>query len=132
MLFVLLKVLNISMTGMIEKLFAELDRPLNAPVKREILVVFARGVAIRCRAGSRRDRLSSSCLHAEVSFKSPTHLDKREEVELVTDVAIGVRVVETEGCNEIKRAIGKWIAFIRIVVLIFRKRVVPLKLISSC
>ena len=79
--------------------FVELDRPLNAPVKREVLVVFARGVAIRCRASSRRDRLGRSSLHAEVSFKSPTHLDKRKEVELVTDVAIRQRVVETAGCS---------------------------------
>ena len=30
----------------------EFDRPLNAPVKREVFVVFARGVAIRRRANA--------------------------------------------------------------------------------
>ena len=53
MLFALLKVLNISMIGISAEAFAELERTLNAPIKREVLVVFARSVAIRCRARRR-------------------------------------------------------------------------------
>ncbi len=47
----------------------------------------------------------------------------------MTDVAIRVSVVKTQ-VQRIERAIGKWIAFVRIVVLISRQRVVPLKLVS--
>ena len=48
----------------------------------------------------------------------------------MTDVAIRKRVVETE-VVDIKGAIGKRIAFVRIVVLVFRERVVPLELIAA-
>jgi len=68
--------------------FVKVEWPLKTPVEREILIVFARRVSIRCCANSRCDRLSTSCLHPEVSFKSPTQFNKGKEVELVTDVAV--------------------------------------------
>lgn len=71
------------------KAFAKFDRSLDAPVKREILVVLPRGVAISGSANSPRSNwLSRSSLHAEVSVKSPTHLDIGKEIKLVTDVAV--------------------------------------------
>ena len=91
--------------------FVEFKWPLNAPVEREVLVVFAQRVAIGGSAHGRRDRLGGSGLHAEISLESPTHLDEGEKIKLVTDVAIGIGVVELQ-VVDIKRAIGKRIAFV--------------------
>ena len=50
------------------------------------------------------------------------------EVELVPYVTIRKSIVELE-IVDVERTIGKWIALIRIVVLVFRQDVVQLKLI---
>src|SRR5829696_6443525 len=68
--------------------FIKVKWPLNAPVEREVLIILAHRVPIRCRAISRSNRLSTSCLHAEVSFKPPAQFNKRKEVKLVTDVTV--------------------------------------------
>ena len=48
--------------------FTQMNRPLNAPVKREVLVVLARSVAIGRCAHARRDRLRAARLYARVPF----------------------------------------------------------------
>ena len=68
--------------------FVQFDRPLDSPIKREILIVFAQSVAVSSSSHCRRDRLSRASLNAEVSIKSPAQVNEGEEVELVTNIAI--------------------------------------------
>src|SRR5258708_29402432 len=108
---------------------AKFEGSLDSPIKREVLIVLAQRVAIRCGAYVRRYGLSRTCLHAEVSFQAPTHVYKRIEVELMPNVAVRESIVKTQ-IVDIQGSIREWIALVRVVVPVFREHIVRLKLIT--
>src|SRR5262249_52267464 len=74
------------------------------------------------------DGLCRSRLHSQVEKDTLWKLRVAEEIELVTNVAVRWSVVEAQ-IVEVERPIGKRVAFVRVVVFIFRQPVVGLELI---
>src|SRR6185369_444341 len=93
----------------------QLETLVHSPVKREILVVFAICVSIVCRTDARSNRLSRPRLNAASQLNATPDFRVGEEIEFVTNVTVGQGVVERQIVN-VKRAIGKRIALIRVIV----------------
>src|SRR5678816_2169202 len=92
--------------------FAEPEWTLDTPVKREVVIVLAQRVTIcRSPASRRCNGLRRTTLDTESALNSPTKFDKRKEVELVSDVAVRNRVVESE-IERIEGTISERVAFV--------------------
>src|ERR1700730_12542210 len=107
----------------------KLEGTLYPPIEREVLIVFAQRVAVCGGAHIWCDRLRASCLDPEGTLEAPAHLHERIEVELVPNVTIRESIVQAE-VEKCQRAISEGIALVRIIILIFRKHIVPFELIS--
>src|SRR5215475_2128724 len=66
-------------------------------------------------------------LEASIRIESTGKLIVAKQIELVTLIAVGEAIVKPR-IREIKPAVGKWIALVRVNVKIFRQHVVPLQL----
>ncbi len=106
----------------------EPERSLQTPVEREVLVALSQRVARETAGGAiRRLRLRGSGLHARAKLEAPGQVEVGIEVETVTNVSVGERVVKLQ-IVDIEGAVGERVALIGVIVLVFRERVVPLKL----
>src|SRR6185436_4067760 len=90
-------------------------------------VVLAIGIAVGSRTRAWRDRLGRPSLNPAADLEAVSQLGIRVEVELVTDVSIRQSIVKRQ-VVDVKRAVRKWIAFIRVVVEILCKDVVAFEL----
>ena len=130
-LLALLNVLNISRLGITRRVRRP-ERPLQAPVEREVRVVLAIPVAAAVDAVQHarrgRDRLRRPSLDAHVHQQLLRQLGVGEEVDLVADVAVRRPVVEAQ-IVEVERAIGERIALVRVVVFVLRQHVVRFELV---
>ena len=132
MLFSLLNVLNISRIGIELVPSAEPERPLDAPVEGEELVVLPFAVAAAVFAVEHTrvdgDRLRAAGLHPRVELDAVAHTEVAERVELVADVPIGRPPVAVE-IKEVEAAIGERVALVRVVVLVLGEHVVGFQLV---
>src|SRR6266498_4688778 len=91
--------------------FPKLERPLQSPIEREVLVILAQSIAICCGAWVWCNRLGGTSLNSEITSKPPGQFHVRVEVKFVPDVAIRERIIQLQIVN-VKRAIRERVAFV--------------------
>src|SRR4030095_13815108 len=98
---------------------SQLERTLEAPVEREVLVVLpipvTSTIVIVQNTGRRRDRLRRAPLSADVQQKLIRQFGVGGDVELVPNVAIRWPVVLAQ-VVEVERSIRERVAFVRVIL----------------
>src|SRR6185369_15260964 len=112
---------------------SQLERTLETPVEREVLVVLpipvTSTIVIVQHTGGCGNRLRRATLRPNVQQKLIRQLGVGEHVDLVPNVAIRWPVVLAQ-VVEVERSIRERVPFVRVVVHVFGEDVVPFELVA--